>query len=66
MSGAMDFGVLGLFGYQEMKNLVRQAAVRTARDEIRSHAAAAAPRSTRIGSHPNPAGDPGDERNVPS
>ena len=63
---ALVLAILGLVGYQEMKNLARQAAVQTARDEIRSHPDTAPPRSTRIGSHPNPAGDPGDERNVPS
>ena len=63
---ALVLAILGLVGYQEMKNLARQAAVQTARDEIRSHPATAPPRSARIGSPPIPSGDPSDERNVPS
>ena len=64
-SGAMDFAILGLVGYQEMKNLARQAAVQTARDEIRSHPAATAPASRRAVSG-NPVGDPSDRKRVPS
>ena len=64
-SGTMDSGILGLVGYQEVKNLARQAAVQTARDEIRSHPDTAAPASRRVVSG-NPVDDPGDERNVQS
>ena len=62
---ALVLAILGLVGYQEMKNLARQAAVQTARDEIRSHPAATAPASRRAVSG-NPVGDPSDRKRVPS
>ena len=62
---ALVLAILGLLGYQEMKNLARQAAVQTARDEIRSHPAATAPASTRTGRLVS-SGAPSDRKRVPS
>lgn len=47
---ALVLGILGLVGYQEMKNLARQAAVQTAKDEIRSHSETVPPGSVKAGS----------------
>lgn len=64
---ALVLAILGLVGYQEMKNLARQAAVQTAKDEIRNHPqttpSAPAPTTT---SSPISVGGPNDRKRVQS
>lgn len=62
---ALVLAILGLVGYQEMKNLARQAAVQTAKDEIRNHPQTTPPASPTTGI-PVSSGGPNDRERVPS